>query len=120
MVRTGKDRIETDYEPLTNATFFNRGQPQLVLTIDLILHFSISRDITKTLRISLNILFVFLNICLLPKANGNIDVKGLMKVWTDQKGFPIVNIRKQGGVFHVEQEDVLEDLKKENKQAENR
>lgn len=43
-----------------------------------------------------------------------------MKVWTDQKGFPIVNIRKQGGVFHVEQEDVLEDLKKENKQAENR
>jgi len=54
------------------------------------------------------------------EANGNIDVKGLMKVWTDQKGFPIVNIRKQGGVFHVEQEDVLEDLKKENKQAENR
>jgi len=43
-----------------------------------------------------------------------------MKVWTDQKGFPIVNIRKQGDVFHVEQEDVLEELKKDNKKSENR
>jgi len=63
---------------------------------------------------------VFFNICLLPKANRKIDVRGLMKVWTDQKGFPIVNIRKQGDVFHVEQEDVLEEFKKDNKKSENR
>ena len=65
-------------------------------------------------------MFCFFNICLLPKTNRNIDIKGLMKVWTDQKGFPIVNIRKQGDVFHVEQEDFLEELKKDNRKSENR
>lgn len=65
-------------------------------------------------------LFCVLKICLLPKANGNIDVKGLMKVWTDQKGFPIVNLRKQGDVFHVEQQDVLEELKNGNQKSEKR
>ena len=66
----------------------------------------------------LSLKFFLENICLLPKANGNIDVKGLMKVWTDQKGFPIVNLRKQGDLCHVEQEDVLEDLGKDNKKSE--
>ena len=51
MVRIEKDRTETDYEPWTNAIFFNRGQPQLVLTIDLVQHFNISCNITKTLRL---------------------------------------------------------------------
>lgn len=43
-----------------------------------------------------------------------------MKVWTDQKGFPIVNLRKLGDVFHVEQQDVLEELKNGNKKSEKR
>ncbi|KAL9980017.1 hypothetical protein ACROYT_G008548 [Oculina patagonica] len=54
------------------------------------------------------------------EANGNIDVKEMMKVWTDQKGFPIVNIRRRGNVFHAEQEDVLEELKKDKDRSENR
>lgn len=54
------------------------------------------------------------------KANGNIDVKGMMKVWTDQKGFPIVNIRKRGNVFYAEQEDVLDDLRQDKDRSENR
>jgi len=56
----------------------------------------------------------------ISEANGDIDVKGLMKVWTDQKGFPIVNLRKQGDVFHVEQQDVLEELKNGNQKSEKR
>ena len=63
---------------------------------------------------------LFLNIFVFLKANGNIDVKGMMKVWTDQKGFPIVNIRRQGNVVHVEQEDVLKDLKQDKDRSENR
>ena len=37
-------------------------------------------------------------------------MKEMMKVWTDQKGFPIVRIRKQGGTFVVEQEDFLDKI----------
>ena len=43
-----------------------------------------------------------------------------MRVWTDQKGFPIVSIRRKGRVFHIEQEDVLDKLMKDKKQAQNR
>ena len=76
--------------------------------------------VTQGLRPTVYLRFTFKNICLFSKANGNINVKGLMKVWTDQTGFPIVNIRKQGDVFHVEQEDVLEELERGNKKSENR
>ena len=62
----------------------------------------------------------FWNVCLLPKANGNINVKEFMKVWTDQKGFPIVKIQRRGNVFLVEQEDVLDEFKKDKNRSENR
>ena len=42
----------------------------------------------------------------------------MMNVWTGQKGFPIVNIRKQGDVFIAEQEDFLDKISlKQDKQA---
>ena len=34
----------------------------------------------------------------------------MMKVWTDQKGFPILSIRKRGNAFVVEQEDFLDKI----------
>ena len=41
----------------------------------------------------------------------------MMKVWTDQKGFPIVSIRKQGDAFVVEQGDFLDKISlKQDKQ----
>lgn len=43
-----------------------------------------------------------------------------MKVWTDQKGFPIVNIQRRGNLFHVEQEDALDELKNDKTQSESR
>ncbi|RMX39901.1 hypothetical protein pdam_00022441, partial [Pocillopora damicornis] len=54
------------------------------------------------------------------EASGDINVKKMMRVWTDQKGFPIVSIRRKGRVFHIEQEDVLDKLMKDKKQAQNR
>lgn len=75
----------------------------------------------KTLRLcEIGLYFVSENICLLPKANGNIDVKEFMKVWTDQKGFPIVKIQRRGNVFHVEQEDVLDELNEDENRSESR
>lgn len=40
-----------------------------------------------------------------------MNVREMMKVWTDQKGFPIISIRKRGNSFVIEQEDFLDKIR---------
>ena len=40
-----------------------------------------------------------------------MNVREMMKVWIDQKGFPIVSIRKRGNSFVIEQEDFLDKIR---------
>ena len=40
-----------------------------------------------------------------------MNVREMMKVWTDQKGFPIVSIRKRGNSFVIEREDFLDKIR---------
>ena len=40
-----------------------------------------------------------------------MNIREMMKVWTDQKGFPIVSIRKRGDSFVIEQEDFLDKIR---------
>ena len=40
-----------------------------------------------------------------------MNVREMMKVWTDQKGFPIVSIRKRGNSVVIKQEDFLDKIR---------
>lgn len=40
-----------------------------------------------------------------------MNIREMMKVWTDQKGFPIVSIRKRGDSFVIEHEDFLDKIR---------
>ncbi|XP_068748162.1 leucyl-cystinyl aminopeptidase-like [Montipora capricornis] len=46
----------------------------------------------------------------IAQENRDIDVKGMMKVWTNQKGFPIINIHKQRDKLFIKQEDFLDKI----------
>lgn len=40
-----------------------------------------------------------------------MNLREMMKVWTDQKGFPIISIRNRGNSFVIEQEDFLDKVR---------
>ncbi|XP_068680760.1 endoplasmic reticulum aminopeptidase 2-like isoform X3 [Montipora foliosa] len=46
----------------------------------------------------------------IAQENRDIDVKGMMNAWTNQKGFPIINIHKQRDKLFIKQEDFLDKI----------
>ena len=40
-------------------------------------------------------------------ANGNVSVKDLMSTWTEQMGFPVINVQRRGETVTLQQERFL-------------